>query len=695
MERVNKSLLYRFIFIGVLFLLALWQLYPTINLARLTKQQETNFSRLQDITALTSREIRTALLEDVLESVALRALKDSSGVEKAKELTKNIVSLEEKIVPNERRAIKRGLDLQGGTYLVYEVDFPNFLGNVARNPDAPMKQALQDVDIEAKHKNLDFFDVLQTKFEEKNLPLSRYFGKKGESERKIISDLRKESEGAIDRSLQVLRNRIDQFGVSEPSITKQGSRRIVVELAGILDVNRAKTVIGKTAQLEFKLLREPDYTRSILMKIDEVVKKRRAGTLDSTAMAEVMAPDTTQKDSVAAKEKVRDAKEVNLDELFGKTSEDKGKVKGDTSLSVDKDMFQENPFLALLGNVGNQIAAPKQNMRAVDIILNYPEVKEIIPDESEFLWHNEAETIGEKNWYFLYLVKKTPEITGDYVEDANVNVSGEGQSGRSMGSVGAAEVILDLNSKGAKLFSRITGANVGKFLAIVLDSKVSSAPRINERIPNGRASITGMKDVNEAKDLVVVLRAGALPAKLESIEERTVGPSLGQDSINKGQWAGIVGALIVIIFMVLYYEMSGFIADFAVILNILFIMAMLAVFHATLTLPGIAGIILTIGMAVDANILIYERIREELRMGKTIRAAIDLGYSRAFITILDANLTTLITGLVLYQFGTGPIKGFAVTLSIGLVANMFTAIFVTRIIFDFITTKWEIKKLSI
>ncbi|MDZ7263466.1 MAG: protein translocase subunit SecD [candidate division KSB1 bacterium] len=695
MERMNKSLLYRGILIVLALLAAVWLLYPSIRVARFHGRQELQIAKLQQLTDLRPNEIRNALISGNLEAVVLSALKEASSEATARNLVKEAVALNDKISASEKRAIKRGLDIQGGTFLIYEVDFPNFLSTIAKNPDAVLKQTLMEIDVEAKAKDLDYFDVLQTKFAEKNLPISRYFGKKGDSDGKIISDLRKGSEDAIDRSLQVLRNRIDQFGVSEPSITKQGGRRIVIELAGILDVNRAKSVIGKTAQLEFKLLREGDYARSILMKIDEVVKKRRSGLLDSTALATVSTSDTTSKDSLGAKEKARDEKEVNLDELFGTTTQEKDKIGQDTSLSVDKDLFEEHPFLSLLGNVGNQIAAPKQNMKAVDVILNYPEVKKVIPDESEFLWHNEAEKIGEKEWYFLYLVKKTPEITGEYIEDANVHVAGEGGGSRSMQGIGNAEVILDLNSKGAKLFSRVTGANVGKFLAIVLDGKVASAPRINERIPNGRASITGMRDVNEAKDLVVVLRAGALPAKLESIEERTVGPSLGQDSIRKGQYAGFVGALLVIIFMVIYYKFSGFIADFAVVLNIILILAALAGLHATLTLPGIAGIILTIGMAVDANILIYERIREELRHNKTIKAAIDLGYSRAFITILDANLTTLITALVLYQFGTGPIRGFAVTLSIGLIANMFTAIFVTRFIFDFVTNRWEIKKLSI
>ena len=274
MERQNKNLMYRFVLIGALLLLALWQLYPTFNLSKLNEKQDQNFLRIQEIANIDMRDIKNALLEETLESTILKALKDSTDENEARVLAKDIVDQDDKIVKSEKGAIKRGLDLQGGTYLVYEVDFVHYMSNpnVAKNPDRQLEQLLEEIDYEAKHQNLDFFDVLQPKFEVKDIPLSRYFGKKGESAGKIISDLQEESENAIDRALQVLRNRIDQFGVSEPSITKQGKRRVVVELAGILDVNRAKDIIGKTAQLEFKLLKDAEYTRSRLLKIFVVVK---------------------------------------------------------------------------------------------------------------------------------------------------------------------------------------------------------------------------------------------------------------------------------------------------------------------------------------------------------------------------------------------------------------------------------------
>jgi preprotein translocase subunit SecD len=324
----------------------------------------------------------------------------------------------------------------------------------------------------------------------------------------------------------------------------------------------------------------------------------------------------------------------------------------------------------------------------VERIINSPEVVAVMPRDAEFLLASKSVRVADQEYYLLHVLKKEPEIIGSMISNAQVQIGSQLQAGQAV-------VNMELTNDGTKIFSRVTGANVGKKLAIVLDGKVASIPNITERIPSGRAQISGMASMDEARDLAIVLRAGALPAPIEVIEERTVGPSLGQDSINKGTYSALAGLAVVVLFMVVYYRASGFIADFALTLNIFIIMAVLAGFHATLTLPGVAGIILTIGMAVDANVLIFERIREELRNGKTVRAAIDSGYERAFKTILDANVTTLLTALVLYQFGTGPIRGFALTLSIGIVASMFTAILVTRLIFDYITDKYTISKLSI
>lgn len=285
-----------------------------------------------------------------------------------------------------------------------------------------------------------------------------------------------------------------------------------------------------------------------------------------------------------------------------------------------------------------------------------------------------------------YLLKSKTLLTGSSLESAQVKISDR---------FGEPHVALKFNAQGAKDFDRITGENVKKRLAIVLDGTVHSAPVIQEKISGGDAQITGSFTMEEARDLAIVLRAGALPAPVQILEERTVGPSLGQDSIDQGILATMIGSLLVVLFMAIYYKLSGLVADTALVINVILILGTLAAFKATLTLPGIAGTLLTVGMAVDANVLIFERVREELRLGKTVRAAIDAGYGKAFITIIDTHVTTIVAALFLFSFGTGPVKGFAVTLTIGLLASLFTAVFVTRIVFDYFVWNRKIQKLSI
>jgi protein-export membrane protein SecD len=400
--------------------------------------------------------------------------------------------------------------------------------------------------------------------------------------------------------------------------------------------------------------------------------------------------DTATSDTVQTPPRESQDAVVDIKELLG---EEASVSPTDTTVMVDRESMTEHPFYTLLRNVENNIGVPEKNYSIVNRILHRREIQNLLPPDYEFLWSKLAEEAPDGNKYYrLYLLKKEPELIGKYLNDAQVQIGGGGDDASS---TGLPIVTLEMNREGARIFSRVTGANVGKFLAIVLDNKVHMAPRIKTKIPDGRAIIEGSKDMEEAKDLAIVLRAGALPAPVEIIEERTVGPSLGSDSVKKGTLSGLGGLIFVILFMIWYYRLGGLIADLALILNVLFIMAVLAGFHGTLTLPGIAGIILTIGMAVDANVLIYERIREELRTGKTIKAAIEAGYSRAVVVIFDSNLTTLMSAIVLYQFGTGPIRGFALTLMIGLSASMFTAIVVTRAIFDWYTAKYNPQVLRI
>jgi preprotein translocase subunit SecD len=495
-----------------------------------------------------------------------------------------------KVIPTEK--IHRGLDLQGGMYLLLTVEGEKAVESYVEQIKNNLRDDLKERGVpfgKLEREKTDRIVLEFTGAKEKvdNLLSQRFTmlrelsssGEGGIWKVQLVLDSKETDyvkKRAIDQALEIIRNRIDQFGVSEPEITLQGTDQILVQLPGVRDPQRAINLIGQTALLEFKL-------------VDD---------------------------------------EGNIEE-------------------------------ALKGNVP-----------AGDIILYQRSVDE--------------KTGAVRKIPFL--LKEKTMMTGEFIKDARVALDSQFHE---------PYVAMEFTDIGAKLFEQITAANVKKRLAIILDNNVYSAPVIQERIAGGRAQITGRFDTKEASDLAIVLRSGALPAPVKILEQRSVGPSLGEDSIRKGIISIMISAGIVVLFMVFYYRASGIIADVALILNVVLTLATLAIFRATLTLPGIAGLVLSIGMAVDANILIHERIKEELRWGKTVRAAIDQGYHRAFITIIDSNLTTLIAGVLLYQFGTGPVKGFAVTLCIGILANIFTAVYVTRLIFDFLTLRPGMKRLSI
>ncbi len=449
-----------------------------------------------------------------------------------------------------------------------------------------------------------------------------------------------DAQDAVAQAQEVIRNRIDQFGVAEPTIQRQGDNRIIIELPGVQDVQRAKDLVGQTALLEFQLLEPAEDRTRLIQRIDQ---------------------------ALAPKEEEEEEEE-------------------DLLLSSKP---ESAPFSAMLSPAGEDLTVSGRDLQRVKNLLNAPEVQELIPADVEFIFSSKPAGAEGNEFYFLYLVRKKPEMTGHMIQDAFVSI------GQVVEYMGQPIVNFATTDEGVRLFSRITGSHIGERMAIVLDESVYSAPVIQNKISEGRGIITGSGTQEEAKDLAIVLRAGALPAEVEIIEDRTVGPSLGRDSIEQGKTAAIYSMVLIAIFMVLYYRAAGLIADCALLLNMLFIMAVLAGFHATLTLPGIAGIILTIGMAVDANVLIFERIREELRSGKTVRAAISSGYGHALSAIIDANVTTFLVAIVLYQFGTGPIRGFALTLCIGIISSLFTAFFVTRTIFELITRKSEQSSLSI
>ncbi|MEI7590414.1 MAG: protein translocase subunit SecD [Deltaproteobacteria bacterium] len=505
----------------------------------------------------------------------------------------NMTDVWKNMLPTEK--IHLGLDLQGGTHLVLGVDTPKAVENWLQRTGNDIKSFLMEkgvrfqyLDSQTQHGVIKFElpdAPSKVAFElalKERFPDIVIVSSSSQSGREVLSlkfTPQRETELkkiAVEQSLETIRNRIDQFGVTEPEIIPEGDDRMVLQLPGIKDPARAKNIIGKTALLEFKL-------------VDD---------------------------------------EHQLDDAL----------------------------------------------------------KGAIPQGSHVAYARKIDRTSGRSVDTPFLLKERALMTGESLEGASVKIGGK---------FGDPYIELKFNDRGASEFERITGDNVKKRLAIVLDGVVHSAPEIRERISGGQAIIEGSFSMDDAKDLAIVLRAGALPAPVQILEERSVGPSLGQDSIEQGVWACLIGGLLVIIFMGIYYRWSGMIANVALIFNMLILLGALAVFKATLTLPGLAGIVLTIGMAVDANVIIFERIREELRNGKLPKVAVDVGYSRAFLTILDANVTTLIAALFLFGFGTGPVKGFAVTLTIGILASMFTAIFVTRIIFDYMVQNKNSTSLSI
>lgn len=501
----------------------------------------------------------------------------------------------------QKYGIVLGLDLQGGVHLVYEVIGDKTVDVTLDRRVSHLMTLFKEKKVEgAKAERIDK-DIVVTPdskevigmvtdefpdFVEKSRTDGRLAYRIDEREVARIKDF------AVDQALETIRNRVDQFGVAEPTIHRQAESELVIQLPGVKDAQRAIDLVGKTAVLEFKLL------------------------------------------------------------------DDESALAAQLPSSIPPDLEKE---------IAQQYAGQ-------------------IPEGDEIMFGRERDKDTGIETKRIYLMKKQTLMTGEFLTESRVNIDQR---------FNEPYVGLSFDSTGAKLFEEITSDNINKRLAIILDNNVYSAPVIRDRIAGGNAQITGTFTMQEAKDLAIVLRSGSLPAPLKMLQNVTVGPSLGRDSIDAGVKAGIIGAILVIIFMILYYKMSGLIADFALVLNIVFLVGVLSAFSATLTLPGIAGIILAIGMAVDSNVLMFERIREEIRVGKTPRAAIDSGYDKAFWTIFDSHVTTLITAVVLFQFGTGPIKGFAVTLGWGVFINLFTALIGTKTIFDLITSQRDVKSLSI
>ena len=563
------------------------------------------------------------------------------------------------ILEARKKRVKLGLDLQGGMRVVLEVNTGKLLEKIANNPDDVFKKVLAEAQAEALKTDESVVDIVGRKFQERNIRLSRYYGTIRQDDAEIMDELKKSSEDAVNRAMEIIRNRVDQYGVSEPSISRQGSRRVIVELPGVAKEEEAKQLLQGTALLEFRLVKDAELTYPIMQRIDDVLAQRTKSGVKDSLGNEVAALDTTKKisDTTSA---------------------------ADTTKQLSEEEFRaQHPFFtaAVLNPQSPNADAyvSKDDKNKIEYWLGLPEVQKVIPDNVEFVFSAKPFTSTDgKQIFMMYLVNKTPELTGGVVTDAQANIDPNTSS---------PVVNMEMNSEGATDWARITGANVGKRIAIMLDGVVFTAPNVKGKIPGGRSQIEGSENMEEAKLLEIVLKAGALPAPVDVIEERIVGPSLGQDSISSGFSSALIGYLAVGLFMIFYYRQAGTVSALTLVLVILFILGILAGFSATLTLPGIAGIVLTIGMAVDANVLIFERIREEMGTGKTMKASIDSGFSRAYSAIIDSNITTFFTGIILYQFGTGPVQGFALTLMIGIAASLFGALIITRLVLDVLVSR--------
>jgi len=690
-----KSVRNRLIFLLVVLAIGAYYLYPTLKYDRLSKQERSSLMELSGLSGIPLNQLSTDIYRDDVDLSAEIQAADLPPEQKAEAIRK----LEfmrgpflEDLKYYRPKAIKLGLDLQGGMYLVLEVDLIKLLDNQAKGKDDIYARIMTDLRARVGVGDADVFDALRQLAVRERTSLSRYWGDPGQSDDAVISDLENSAEDAVDRSLEILRNRIDQFGVSEPNISKMGTRRIAIELPGVRDPVRARELVGRTALLEFKLLIEPERARDILTSMDAAIAARLKGESPADSL---VASDTTQLAQADTAKTKADTSRLAADTSRPDTStvtEAEKLFAEQMPELTDTATNRENPLLSLFVGGTSDILVPSQNRSRVMRTLAARENQKLIPADVQFLWSSKTypSGTGGENW-ILYMVKRQAELTGATLQDAQATIG----SGYDPQQAGRPVCNLQFNREGGRVFARVTGANVGRRLAIALDDKIYLAPNIQDKIPGGSAVITGLDDMNEARDVAIVLRAGALPAPVHVVEERTVGPSLGHDSVAAGQLSLLLAYAIVTLFMLWYYRASGGIADLAMVVNLFLLMGALALFQFTLTMPGIAGIILTIGMAVDANVLIFERIREELALGKTVRAAIEMGFSRALVTIIDANVTTAIAGVVLLIYGTGSIKGFALTLTIGIIMNLFAAVFVTRLVYDTFTARRQLNRLSI
>lgn len=616
-----------------------------------------------------------------------------------------------------KNQLKLGLDLRGGMYVTMEVDVVRLIEESAQREsiDEIFNQVLAKTKEDVKTSDEETIDLFLNNFNSlarpKGKTLISYFDVgdiRDASEEKIIEKLKQDADDAIDQAVEVIRQRIDQYGVSEPNIQKQGTNRIILELPGVENDQQMRALISTTARLEFNLVRNGSEIVRAFGKIDKYLAQKNSGITPAPAVdTTTVVADTAKPADVAKADTTKTATDSTQLAAADTTKKDTSKKDtNDPYAGLSEDQVREkhlkdHPFTSLFAtyyvpeqenanwtpfyyttdqipDVGEfNFRITKDSIDKMLEILNRPEIKTFIPldlkvaieakPDQRLLKANNVEV------FEFYAVKREPELTGDVIVDASQSFDP---------TTNAPVVNMSMNDEGSEKWSRITGANLKKRIAIILDDRVYSAPVVQAKITGGRSQISGSTNAEEARLLEVILKAGALKAPVSIVEERVIGPSLGQDSINAGVMATGIAFLFVILYMMIYYNKGGIIADIAVLINISLIIAILTSMKGTLTLPGIAGIVLTMGMAVDANVLIFERIREELAKGRGLRSSIDEGFSKALSAILDSNITTGITAFILMTLGTGPIQGFATTLIIGIITTLFTGILITRAIIE-------------
>ena len=544
----------------------------------------------------------------------------------------------------QKQSLNLGLDLKGGLNIILELDDYLFLKRLSKkNLSKQSKIELNDIIKNAKQNadknNTQLIKEFESYSKSNNIKLNKYFSNltKSSDNYQVVQEINKQHDYAMQSILDIMRNRIedhDQYGLGEPSIQKLGDNRLVVELAGVSDISKAKKYIQRTADFELSLVKNQNQLTDIIIKIQDYINNNMGSSL---ALDSLMIPDSNSEGYL---------------------------VRG-------------------------------QDTQVIKNLFKLDQINDIIKSNSKIVWDNKSLAYyNQDNEYIeyqkLYLVSSNPAISGGMIQTPKAVVADMGNN-----NAGQWVVNLDMNKEGRKKWSKFTGANINRQVAIILDDLVFMAPFIRDKISSGSTQISGFESMEEAKDIASVLKAGELPAPIAIVQTNYVGPSLGKDSISDGGKSMIIGLFLVFIFMLLYYKGSGIIANLAVVCNIIIVFAVLYTMGAVLTLPGIAGLLLTIGMSIDANVIIFERIKEEINSKTPNYAAIKNGYNKAFVTILDANVTTLLTAFILSFLGSGPIVGFSTTLSVGILCSMFTAIFFTKTIFLTLFKMNKIKKLSI